>query len=243
MAKEIKIVVEQNSKGSKKEPIERKISKEKEQFDLLQKNYKKARKAGTTSQVENSTQEAKRLTKEIKELLKVTEPTAKQLEALRKNMDKFAALNQKLDKAAEEAAKNLKETIKQEEALNSTRNKKAKKTFSEQYISNNKRKKEGNFKDPSIEQEIRKKKITYAEGPAKGKIVRAEKFMQIGAAGGFSQFSEPKVAEELYELLIAKHKNSGNTINPHMEMQSTSKPESSKKSSSYQHSIPYTLTG
>ena len=225
MAKEIKIVVEQNSKGSKKEPVERKISKEKEQFDLLQKNYKKARKAGTTSQVENSTQEAKRLTKEIKELLKVTEPTAKQLEALRKNMDKFAALNQKLDKAAEEAAKNLKEIIKQEEALNNTRSKKTKKAFNDQHISNNKRKKEGDFKDPSIEKEIRSRKITYTEGPNKGKIVKPKQFMEMGASGSFSHVSNPQIAAELYELIISKHKNASATSNTQIEVQSTNKPE------------------
>ena len=206
MAKEIKVVVEQNIKNTGKKSSEKTVSKEKTQFDLLQKNYRQMHKTGATNQVENSTKEAKKLTKEIQSLLKVSEPTVKQLEQLRQKLDKFAALNEKLSKANETAAQTLKETIKQEEALKKSRQV-GKKSFDEQHISKNKRKKEGDFKDPSIEQEIRKKKITYAEGPGKGKIVRAEKFMEIGATGNFSQFSEPKVAEELYELLIAKYKN------------------------------------
>ena len=201
MAEEIKIVVKQEA--PKETQSKSHISTTpREQYNLLNKDYEKAHAAGATKKVTNSETEVIALKKEIQALLDIAEPTEKQISLLRKKLNEFAEINEKLGKVMGPVSKQTEELIKKEETLQKSRVEASQKIAEAQSLLAKKGSGELGLKNSIIEEQLKTNSITYAGGSHKGQVISAKKFMEMGASGDFSRASDQAIAEAVYNRLL-----------------------------------------
>ena len=172
------------------------------QFNKLKGDYEKAKSAGATDKVKDSSVIVTALNRELTELFEIAKPGAKDIGLMKKKLNEFADMMERLGKVMGPVSKITEETIKAENKLQQERAEEVQKIIN----ANNKlsKKKDGSLglKNSIIEESI--KGVTYSSGASKGKQVSREKFMAMGASGDFGKTVDPTGAAEIYNNLVAQ---------------------------------------